>query len=197
MADVGDVTGAGAGFRGAVVEEVVEVVGFGFAAAEVALDRVEVRRDAAVIEVGRRLSSSDTEDAGRWAVEDTAEVRLAAVEVVFGRVGGLLSPPVAVAVRAEDAVGFVAVEDVAGRRAVVVVVVDVVAGFFAAGTAALAPVAVVGFFPGAVAGAGDSDFSAEVSTGTAATGSPAAAGWDSAGEAPGASAGASTGASPC
>lgn len=164
MADVGEVTGAAAGFR-AVVLLVVAVVGFGFAAVEVALLRVEVRRDGAAPKVEvRRLSSSDTEEVGRWADEDATEVRLAAVEVAVGRVGGLLSPPVAVPVRADDA-GFVAVEVAAGRRAVVVVVV----GFFAAPTADLAPaadlgpVAVAAFFTGGAAGAAASVLSAEAS----------------------------------
>lgn len=154
VADVGEVADVDAGFRAVVV---VEVVGFGLAAVEeVALDRVDVRRDAAPRVEVRRLSSSDTEEAGRWADEVAeVEVRLAAVEVAAGRVGGLLSPPVAVPVRVDEvAVGLVAVEDVAGRRAVVVVV----AGFFAAEVAVLVPVAAAGFFTGAgaaAAGAGD------------------------------------------
>lgn len=65
VADVGEVTDEDAGFRAAVVV-VEEVVGFGLAAVEeVALDRVEVRRDAAPRVDVRRLSSSDTEDVGR------------------------------------------------------------------------------------------------------------------------------------
>lgn len=137
---------------------VVEAVGFGLAAVEeVALESVEVRRDAAPRVEDRRLSSSDTEDVGRWADEAAVvDVRLAAVvEVAAGRVGGLLSPPVVVPVRADElAAGLVAVEEVAGRRAVVVVV----AGFFAAEVAVFVPAAVAaGFFTGAApaAGAGD------------------------------------------
>lgn len=121
-----------------------------------ALDRVDVRRAALPRVEVRRLSSSDTDEVGRWADEvAVVEVRLAAVEVVVGRVGGLLSPPVAVPVRVDElAAGLVAVEEVAGRRAVVVVVV---AGFFAAEVAVFVPVAEAGFFTGAapVAGAGD------------------------------------------
>lgn len=178
MVDVGEVAGAAAGFRAVVV--VVAAVGFGFAAVEVALVRVEVRRDGAAPKVDvRRLSSSDTEEAGRWADEVAIEVRLVAVEVAVGRVGGLLSPPAAVPVRVDDVVGFVAVEDVAGRRAVVVVVV---AGFFAAPTADLGPVAAAGFFTGAAAGAGDSGFSVGASTGASTGVSSATGGRDSVGE---------------
>lgn len=84
------------------------------------------------------------------------EVRLAAVEVVVGRVGGLLNPPVAVPVRDDELpVGLVAVdEEAAGRRAVVVVVV---AGFFVVEVAVFVPVAAAGFLTGAAPalGAGD------------------------------------------
>lgn len=87
-------------------------------------------------------------------MEDVAavEVRLAAVELAGGRVGGLLSPPPAALVRVELAVGFVAVEEVvAGRRAAVVVVP--VAGFFAAVAlpAGLEPFAAAGFLTGGAA----------------------------------------------
>lgn len=87
-------------------------------------------------------------------MEDVAavEVRLAAVELAGGRVGGLLSPPPAALVRVELAVGFVAVEEVvAGRRAAVVVVP--VAGFFAAVAlpVGLEPFAAAGFLTGGAA----------------------------------------------
>lgn len=171
---------------------VVEDVGFGLAAVEeVALERVEVRRDAVPRVDVRRLSSSETDEAGRWPDEvAVVDVRLAAVEVVVGRVGGLLRPPVAVPVRVDElAEGLVAVEEVAGRRAVVVVV----AGFLAAEVAVFVPVVEAGFFTGAapVAGAGDWGFSAEASAGGAS------AAEDSAAAAAEASAGASEGASSC
>lgn len=177
---------------------VVEAEGLGLGAAEEAVpDIVEVRRDAVPRVEVRRLSSSETEEVGRWAEEvAVVEVRLAAVEVAVGRVGGLLSPPVTVPVRGEEvAAGLVAVEDVAGRRAAVVVV----AGFFATEVAVLVPVAAAGFFAGAAgaaaaAGAGDLDFSAGASAG----GSSAAAGSASTVAAStAASTGASEGASSC
>lgn len=135
---------------------VVEAVGFGLAAVEeVALDKVEVRRDAVPRVELRRLSSSDTEDVGRWADEfAVVEARLAAVEVMVGRVGGLLKPPVAVPVRVDElAAGLVAVDEVAGRRAVVVFVT----GFLATEVAVFVPVAEAGFLTDAApaAGAGD------------------------------------------
>lgn len=80
------------------------------------------------------------------------EVRLVAVELAGGRVGGLLNPPPAALVRVELAVGFVAVEeDAAGRRAAVEAVP--VAGFFAAVAlpAGLAPFAAAGFLTGGAA----------------------------------------------
>lgn len=180
MEDVGEVELGVAVLRAVVVVD-VEDVGLGLAAAvDVVLDIAEVRRAAVPRVEVRRLSSSDTDDVERCADEGAVvEARLVAVELAAGRVGGLLSPPVAVPLRVvEVAAGFVAVEVVPGRRAAVVVE----AGFFAAVAVPVLEVAVMGFFAGeAVEGA--LDFSA----GASAVGSSAAA----------ASTGASAGASSC
>lgn len=147
MADVGEVALDVAGLRAVVVVD-VDVVGFGLAAAEeVVLDMAEVRLAAVPRVELRRLSSSETDDVERWVEEGAAvDERLVAVELAAGRVGGLLSPPVAVPVRAvEEAAGFVAVDDVAGRRAAVVVV----AGFFAAPATPVLVAVVAGFLTGA------------------------------------------------
>lgn len=157
MAEVGEVTLVPAGFRAAaVVVGVDDDAVLGFAEAEEALDRVEVRRAAVPKVDPRRFSSSEAEAAPR-AVEDAVPVverRFVAleVEVAVGRVGGLLKPPLVVPVRvAELAVGLVADEVVPGRRAAVVVV----AGFFAAGVPAVFGAVVAVFFAGAAAeGAG-------------------------------------------
>lgn len=154
--DVGEVTLDDAGFLVAVVVVVEEeAAGFGLVLGEleeVALDRVEVRRAAVLprVEVLRLFSSSEAD-----GLEDVAvDVRLAAVELAGGRVGGLLSPPPAALVRVELAVGFVAVEEVvAGRRAAVVVVPG--AGFLAAVAlpGVLGPFAAAGFLTGGAAAA--------------------------------------------
>lgn len=101
------------------------------------------------------------------------EVRLAAVELAGGRVGGLLIPPPAALVRVELAVGFVAVDEVvAGRRVAVVVVPG--AGFFAAVAlpTGLVPFAAAGFLTGA-----GWAFSAAAAAGAAAGAASGEAGW--------------------
>lgn len=178
--DVGEVALEVAGLRAVVVAADVEVVDLGLAAAvDVVLDMAEVRRAAVPRVEVRRLSSSDTDDVERCAEEAVVEVRLVAVELAAGRVGGLLSPPVAVPVRVvEVGVGFVAVEVVPGRRAAVVVE----AGFFEAVTVPVLETVEAGFFAGAAV-EGALDFSAEGSAGGSS--------------ATGASTGASAGASSC
>lgn len=155
--DVGEVALEVAGFRAVVVVD-VEAVGLGLAAAvDVVLDMAEVRRAAVPKVEVRRLSSSDTDDVERCADEEAVVAgRLVAVELAAGRVGGLLSPPVAAPVRVDEvAGGFVAVEVAPGRRAAVVVE----AGFFAAVATPVLEAVVVGFFA-AVAVEGTLDFSA-------------------------------------
>lgn len=157
VADVGEVTPGVAGFR-AVVDVVVAVRGLD-EAAEVAFDRVDVRRAAVLMVEDRRFSSSDPEGWDLWVAVAVEEGRLVAVAVVVGRVGGLLNPPVAAPVRvAELAVGFVAADVLAGRRAVVVAA----AGFLAADVvlAGLVPAAEPVFFAGAAAAGEDRGFSA-------------------------------------
>lgn len=168
-ADVGEVTLGAAGFRAAVV--VVEVVGFGLdeAAAEVELDKFDVRRAVVPKVEVRRFSSSDPEGGARLVdAGPVTDERLAAVDVVAGRVGGLVSPPVAAPVRvAELDVGFVAEEVVAGRRAALVVV----AGFLAAVPVAVLDAAPAAFFTGAAVVDEDLGFCVGTSAGgSAATG---------------------------
>lgn len=157
FAEVGDVALEVAGFLAVVVVEDVAVFGLGEAADE-EVDSVEVRLAAVLLKAeGRRFSSSEAEAVDLCAVEEpTVDVRLVAVELAVGRVGGLVKPPLVLVRVPEDAVGFVALEEVvAGRRVVVVELVDV--GFLAAveEVADLAPaVPVAGFFTGAATGDG-------------------------------------------
>lgn len=187
---MGEVALEAAGLRAVVVVDVADVVDLGFGAAvDDAPDIAEVRRAAVPRVEVRRLSSSDTEDVERCADETAVvEGRLAAVELAAGRVGGLLSPPVAEPVRVADEleVGFVVVELVAGRRAVVVVV----AGFLVVVEVPVLEAVVVGFFVGAAAAEEALGFSAGASAPTAgaSTGDVSV---------PEASVGASAGASSC
>lgn len=189
MEDVGEVALEAAGLRAVVVVDVADVVDLGFGAAVVdAPDIAEVRRAAVPRVEVRRLSSSDTEDVERCADEAAVvDGRLAAVELAAGRVGGLLSPPVAELVRVADEleVGFAVVELVAGRRAVVVV-----AGFLVVVEVPVLEAVVVGFLVGAAAAEEDLGFSAGASAPTAgaSTGDVSV---------PEASVGASAGASSC
>lgn len=148
LAEVGDVTLDVVGFLAVDVVDEFVALGLGGAADEEA-DRVEVRLAAVLLKAeGRLFSSSETEGVDLCAVEDpTVDVRFAAVELVVGRVGGLVKPPLVLVRVPEDAVGLVALDDVVvGRRAVVVELVD--AGFFAAAeeVAVLAPAVLVAVF---------------------------------------------------
>lgn len=148
LAEVGEVTLDVAGFLAVDVVDEVVALGLGGAADEEA-DRVEVRLAAVLLKAeGRLFSSSETEGVDLCAVEDpTVDVRFVAVELVVGRVGGLVKPPLVPVRVPEDAVGLVALDDVVvGRRAVVVELVD--AGFFAAAeeVAVLAPAMLVAVF---------------------------------------------------
>lgn len=154
LAEVGEVTPEVAGFLAAEVVDEVVVLGLDDAADEEA-DSVDVRLAVVPKAEGRRFSSSETEDVDLCAVEDpTVDVRLVAVELAAGRVGGLLKPLLVLVRVPEDAVGFVALDEVVvGRRAAVVELVDV--GFLAAAdeVAVLAPAVVVAvFLVGATAG---------------------------------------------
>lgn len=146
FAEVGEVTLDVAGFLAADVVEEAVILALGDAADE-EVDSVEVRLAAVLKAEGRRFSSSETEGEDLCAVDDpTVDVRFVAVELATGRVGGLVKPPLVLVRVPEDAVGFVAVDDVVGRRAVVVELVE--AGFFAVPVvpAVLAPAVVVAVF---------------------------------------------------